>query len=93
VRQEGLQVKRPKTPAMDSKRGRKPTKAAERKAFAKGGGVWVLPPEAERRACPFCLTRTVVPLPPSILEIQTDGTTHVCHPSIGGCNHGFAVGK
>lgn len=40
--------------------------------------------------CPICGVRAIVPLPPCIAAEQHDGTTHVCHPGIGGCNHGFA---
>jgi hypothetical protein len=40
--------------------------------------------------CHFCgedaLTAAAAPL----LERQDDGTTIVCHPSLGGCNRGFA---
>lgn len=42
--------------------------------------------------CVFCGRFAVVKLPPALRAIQTDGTTHVCHPSAGGCNHGFADG-
>ena len=46
-----------------------------------------------QRDCTICgRTRTVVPLPPKLLAEQPDDTTHVCHPALGGCNHGFAVG-
>jgi hypothetical protein len=44
-------------------------------------------------ACPFCLKRRIVVLPPPMAAQQTDGTTHVCHPSIGGCNQGFECTK
>lgn len=44
----------------------------------------------EKHPCPFCLKTTVVELPPPIAAQQVDGTTHVCLPVIGGCNHGFA---
>ncbi len=40
--------------------------------------------------CPFCFKQAVVELPPHLKRIQPDGTTHVCHPGFGGCNHGFA---
>lgn len=40
--------------------------------------------------CQLCGADAVVPLPPELLAQQTDGTTHVCHPGMGGCNHGFA---
>jgi len=42
-------------------------------------------------ACPFCGKRRIVVLPPPVVAQQPDGTTHVCHPSIGGCNHGFEM--
>lgn len=41
--------------------------------------------------CQLCGAEAIVPLPPSVLSQQTDGTTHVCHPGMGGCNHGFAA--
>ncbi len=40
--------------------------------------------------CPFCRKMTVVPLTRKQRAAQPDDTTHVCHPSIGGCNQGFA---
>ena len=40
--------------------------------------------------CGACGKRAVVELPPPVRELQTDGTTHVCHPSFGGCNQGYA---
>jgi hypothetical protein len=52
------------------------------------GEVYTTP--IESGACPFCLVPAVTKLPKPLLEIQPDGTTHVCHPSLGGCNHGFA---
>lgn len=42
-------------------------------------------------ACSSCGKRLLVVLPPPIAAQQPDGTTHVCHPSIGGCNQGFEV--
>lgn len=45
----------------------------------------------EPGACPFCYkSGTVTELPPPLRAKQPDGTTHVCHPSLGGCNQGFA---
>ena len=41
--------------------------------------------------CPKCGELAVVNLPPHELAKQKDGTTHVCHPALGGCNHGFEV--
>lgn len=41
---------------------------------------------ADRKLCPQCNTFAVVPLTPSQLAEQTDGTTHVCHPGMDGCN-------
>lgn len=40
-------------------------------------------------ACPFCGEACIALLPLPLAAKQIDGTTHVCHPSIGGCNHGF----
>lgn len=41
--------------------------------------------------CPMCgEVGTVVALPPPLLAIQPDDTTHVCASFFGGCNHGFA---
>jgi hypothetical protein len=42
-------------------------------------------------ACTSCGKRRIVVLPPPMAAQQPDGTTHVCHPSIGGCNQGFEV--
>lgn len=42
--------------------------------------------------CPKCgAASTLTELPPPLRAIQPDGTTHVCHPALGGCNHGFEV--
>ncbi len=43
------------------------------------------------RHCPMCFQHAVTELPPPELAKQTDGTTHVCMPLFGGCNHGFAL--
>ena len=40
--------------------------------------------------CHFCGEDALTELPPPLLERQHDGTTIVCHPSLGGCNRGFA---
>lgn len=79
--------------------------AAKRSRSARGPGflidagaercVWVLDGENYNceimpGACPFCLVVAVTELPPPLLAMQPDGTTHVCHPALGGCNHGFA---
>lgn len=42
-------------------------------------------------ACPKCGTLAIVELPAVLRAAQLDGTTHVCHPAVGGCNHGFAL--
>jgi hypothetical protein len=53
------------------------------------GGVFV---ESKiERCCPLCGVRAIVALPAVLLAEQPDDTTHVCHPSLGGCNHGFAL--
>ncbi len=41
--------------------------------------------------CPFCKRQAILPLTPAQLKEQPDETTHVCHPWLGGCNHGFAM--
>jgi hypothetical protein len=41
--------------------------------------------------CPECGAHALIALAGPILAEQYDGTTHVCHPSAGGCNQGFAV--
>lgn len=46
-----------------------------------------------RIPCPKCGKRAVIALPPPVLAEQQDGTTHVCHPPLGGCNWGFALEK
>lgn len=40
-------------------------------------------------ACPLCGVRAIVELTPAQRLSQPDDTTHVCHPALGGCNHGF----
>lgn len=42
-------------------------------------------------ACPLCGERAVMRLTQDQLKAQPDDTTLVCHPALGGCNHGFAV--
>ena len=39
--------------------------------------------------CPLCRAKAVVPLTPPQKAAQPDDTTHVCHPGLDGCNHGF----
>ncbi len=39
--------------------------------------------------CPLCGTLAIVALTPVQRLAQPDDTTHVCHPALGGCNHGF----
>lgn len=39
--------------------------------------------------CPRCGKRVIIALPPPVLALQPDDTTHVCHPSFGGCNQGY----
>lgn len=42
--------------------------------------------------CPICkATGTLVGLPPFLVKKQPDKTNIVCHPGIGGCNHGFEM--
>jgi hypothetical protein len=40
--------------------------------------------------CMFCGMPAVVPLTRKQRARQPDDTTHVCHPTLGGCNQGFA---
>lgn len=40
--------------------------------------------------CPKCGRAAVVRLPDVLIAKQPDDTTHVCHPSVGGCNQGFS---
>jgi hypothetical protein len=62
--------------------------------FARQGGkqvaaalaVQALVPLAD---CPKCGKRAIVELTPAQRLAQPDDTTHVCHPGLGGCNHGF----
>jgi hypothetical protein len=39
--------------------------------------------------CPRCGVPAIVELTPAQRLAQPDDTTHVCHPLLGGCNHGF----
>lgn len=43
------------------------------------------------RKCPMCSKIAVVNLAPHLLVKQFDCTTYICHPVLGGCNHGFAL--
>ena len=63
--------------------------------LSQGHFIWIIENQdyacrAEER-CPFCGRKTVVRLPAPILAEQPDDTTHICHPTIGGCNQGFSV--
>ena len=39
--------------------------------------------------CPRCWVRAVLPLDARMLAQQPDETTHVCHPTLDGCNQGY----
>jgi hypothetical protein len=41
--------------------------------------------------CSLCGAKAVLPLDSKTRNAQPDATSHVCHPCIGGCNHGFTV--
>lgn len=41
--------------------------------------------------CSMCGALAVLPLDAATLAKQPDGTTHVCHPDVGGCDHGFEL--
>ncbi len=58
------------------------------KADADGVAIWSKDDIVDDR-CMFCGMKAIVELPPHLKKIQPDGTTHVCHPGFGGCNHGF----
>lgn len=45
----------------------------------------------EAARCPKCDALAVVPLTRAQWKKQPDDTTHVCHPSLQGCNHGFTM--
>lgn len=55
---------------------------------SKGAEVTLYAAE-DRAICQLCGAWAVVPLTPKQLAQQPDETTHVCHPGLGGCNHGF----
>lgn len=43
----------------------------------------------EDRKCPQCGAAALCLLPFELMLKQPDGTNIVCHPVLGGCNHGF----
>lgn len=43
------------------------------------------------RYCTLCRKVAVLPLNGATRNKQPDATTHVCHPVLGGCNHGFTI--
>lgn len=45
--------------------------------------------KASAKLCPICASLAVVPLTRKQRAAQPDSTTHVCHPTLGGCNQGF----
>lgn len=55
-------------------------------------GELVMYEDVDKNECPSCRAFAVVPLTPSQLAKQPDDTTHVCHPSLGGCNQGYSIG-
>lgn len=61
-----------------------------RKATVGGRTVYVIGKDEAVR-CQLCGAQAVVALTPEQIREQPDDTTHVCHPGLGGCNHGFAV--
>lgn len=69
------------------------TKAGERVewAYFQGTAKEVTLTDIREDACPFCGVVAITGLPPRLMAEQTDGTTHLCHPVLGGCNHGFSA--
>jgi hypothetical protein len=47
--------------------------------------------QVEPIQCPMCGACAVLPLDAETRAAQPDDTTHVCHPMLEGCNHGFAL--
>jgi len=47
--------------------------------------------ELTRLPCQMCGALAMTELPADLAAQQPDGTTHVCHPLLGGCNHGFTT--
>lgn len=62
--------------------------ASDRVLWSYRGRAHSLSRKAAKK-CPLCGAKAVVALPAAILAEQPDATTHVCHPLLGGCNHGF----
>jgi hypothetical protein len=56
-----------------------------------GAAPWVVPADTVGERCQRCGRAAVLALPADLRALQPDGTTHVCHPGLGGCNHGFAA--
>lgn len=58
-----------------------------------GSRDWLLAGEpisnVAKSLCPQCHTWAIVELTPKQRLSQTDDTTHICHPGLGGCNTGF----
>jgi hypothetical protein len=50
--------------------------------------AWIVT-KADAKPCPLCGALAVVELPQWLKDKQPDTTTHVCHPALDGCNHGF----
>lgn len=51
----------------------------------------LVPVSDVRIVCIYCILPAVVLLPPALAASQVDGMNAVCHPLLGGCNHGFEV--
>lgn len=51
----------------------------------------LVPVTRARAVCTFCLLPAVMLLPDAIAAAQPDGVNAVCHPEVGGCNHGFVM--
>ena len=61
------------------------------RTYTRNGREYATYTDADKRLCQECGALAVVPLTPRQLCEQTDNTTHVCHPALGGCNQGYDV--
>lgn len=61
----------------------------QKKSEKKPAQVWTVD-IGTLATCPLCGVLAICELPKFLKDAQPDDTTHVCHPSFGGCNHGFA---
>ncbi len=91
ARRGSCHCNRPNTPEEEMTKSKKRAKAQQQveQAIENATPVKEVDPLVPLADCPLCGKRAIVALTPEQRLAQPDDTTHVCHPLLGGCNHGF----